>query len=202
MADCGFSSTDATMRHIFVIVAALASLLSSPVAQAVGRCRVMPLGCCVELSGVSLREPGRLTRYAVRNLGSNQADTVHTWFIPDYSRAYPLPLPAGATNVFTVTTDAPYGAVGDVMVQASQPISIELLNPVYPIYMPALMRPIHTPAPTPSPQPPIPPDGVPWCAGSTGTTRMGAICNDGFLSSATGSGACSGHGGVACWIGR
>jgi HYDIN/CFA65/VesB family protein len=30
-------------------------------------------------------------------------------------------------------------------------------------------------------------------------TRIGAICNDGTLSSATGSGACSSHGGVRCW---
>ena len=29
--------------------------------------------------------------------------------------------------------------------------------------------------------------------------RTGAICNDGWRSSATGSGACSGHGGVAYW---
>lgn len=29
--------------------------------------------------------------------------------------------------------------------------------------------------------------------------RIGAICNDGWTSSATGSGACSHHGGVSCW---
>lgn len=39
------------------------------------------------------------------------------------------------------------------------------------------------PAPTPSP----------------GRYRIGAVCRDGTLSSATGSGACSQHGGVACW---
>jgi hypothetical protein len=30
--------------------------------------------------------------------------------------------------------------------------------------------------------------------------RVGAICNDGWHSSATGSGACSHHGGVDHWI--
>jgi hypothetical protein len=29
--------------------------------------------------------------------------------------------------------------------------------------------------------------------------RVGAMCNDGTESSATGSGACSHHGGVECW---
>jgi hypothetical protein len=29
--------------------------------------------------------------------------------------------------------------------------------------------------------------------------RVGAVCNDGTSSSATGSGACSHHGGVSCW---
>lgn len=29
--------------------------------------------------------------------------------------------------------------------------------------------------------------------------RIGAVCNDGTTSTATGSGACSHHGGVSCW---
>jgi hypothetical protein len=29
--------------------------------------------------------------------------------------------------------------------------------------------------------------------------RIGAVCNDGTSSKATGSGACSHHGGVSCW---
>ncbi len=29
--------------------------------------------------------------------------------------------------------------------------------------------------------------------------RTGALCNDGTTSTATGSGACSHHGGVSCW---
>ena len=33
-----------------------------------------------------------------------------------------------------------------------------------------------------------------------GAYRIGAICNDGTQSSATGSGACSWHGGVSCWL--
>jgi len=39
--------------------------------------------------------------------------------------------------------------------------------------------------------------------GSTAQTptrhRVGAICRDGWNSTATGSGACSHHGGVSCW---
>ena len=36
---------------------------------------------------------------------------------------------------------------------------------------------------------------------ATQTTRhrIGAVCNDGTSSTATGSGACSHHGGVSCW---
>ena len=30
--------------------------------------------------------------------------------------------------------------------------------------------------------------------------RVGAVCNDGWKSSATGSGACSHHGGVDYWV--
>ncbi len=30
--------------------------------------------------------------------------------------------------------------------------------------------------------------------------RIGALCNDGTESGATGSGACSHHGGVNCWL--
>lgn len=33
----------------------------------------------------------------------------------------------------------------------------------------------------------------------SGRHRVGALCNDGTTSSATGSGACSHHGGVQCW---
>ena len=33
-----------------------------------------------------------------------------------------------------------------------------------------------------------------------GGYRVGAICNDGWHSGATGSGACSHHGGVSCWL--
>lgn len=35
---------------------------------------------------------------------------------------------------------------------------------------------------------------------STSKTRVGAICNDGTKTDATGSGACSHHGGVKEWI--
>lgn len=37
-------------------------------------------------------------------------------------------------------------------------------------------------------------------AGMTQRQRVGAICNDGTQSEATGSGACSHHGGVKCWL--
>jgi hypothetical protein len=46
-----------------------------------------------------------------------------------------------------------------------------------------------TPSPTPTPTPTPTPGGF----------RVGAICKDGTPSTATGSGACSSHGGVACW---
>lgn len=36
--------------------------------------------------------------------------------------------------------------------------------------------------------------------GSHKGKRVGAICKDGWRSSATGSGACSGHGGVDHWL--
>lgn len=42
-----------------------------------------------------------------------------------------------------------------------------------------------------APPPSVPPP--------TGRYRLGARCRDGSLSSATGSGACSHHGGVSCW---
>lgn len=32
------------------------------------------------------------------------------------------------------------------------------------------------------------------------TNRVGAVCNDGTTSNATGSGACSSHGGVDYWL--
>lgn len=37
-------------------------------------------------------------------------------------------------------------------------------------------------------------------ANSAQRVRVGAICNDGTTSTATGSGACSHHGGVSCWL--
>jgi competence protein ComEC len=46
------------------------------------------------------------------------------------------------------------------------------------------------PAPAPAPTPPPSPGG---------RYRIGAVCRDGTLSTATGSGACSSHGGVSCW---
>ncbi len=45
----------------------------------------------------------------------------------------------------------------------------------------------YTPTPTPTPTP-------------TAGSRIGAICRDGWRSSATGRGACSHHGGVAQWL--
>jgi hypothetical protein len=37
-------------------------------------------------------------------------------------------------------------------------------------------------------------------AAQSGRHRIGAMCNDGTASKATGSGACSHHGGVSCWL--
>lgn len=56
-------------------------------------------------------------------------------------------------------------------------------------------EPTHTPGPTREPKPTAAP-------APGGGQRIGAICRDGTRSSATGSGACSGHGGVDHWIYR
>ena len=45
------------------------------------------------------------------------------------------------------------------------------------------------PVPDPDPAPPF-----------RFEVRTGAVCNDGWVSQATGSGACSWHGGVAYWL--
>jgi hypothetical protein len=42
-------------------------------------------------------------------------------------------------------------------------------------------------------------DGTYECA-SNANNRVGAICNDGTRSNSTGSGTCSGHGGVRTWL--
>jgi hypothetical protein len=68
--------------------------------------------------------------------------------------------------------------------------------------------PTTTPEPEPAPVPePVPDEEeVPdeeWQAPDDGeviTARVGARCVDGNLSMATGSGACSHHGGVAAWL--
>ena len=39
-------------------------------------------------------------------------------------------------------------------------------------------------------------DAVAWC----NKVRVGAVCNDGWISSSTGSGTCSWHGGVNYWL--
>jgi hypothetical protein len=49
-------------------------------------------------------------------------------------------------------------------------------------------------------------DSDPVSSGSDGGngsgTRIGAVCNDGTTTDATGSGACSHHGGVKYWLYR
>jgi carbohydrate-binding DOMON domain-containing protein len=52
------------------------------------------------------------------------------------------------------------------------------------------VQPIIAPTSSPTTNPAIPPSGV----------RIGAVCRDGTTSTATGSGACSHHGGVAYWL--
>lgn len=60
------------------------------------------------------------------------------------------------------------------------------------------------PAPTVEPTVATPPQpaytGLPECQGLPGGARYGATCGDGSRSGATGSGACSHHGGVAQWL--
>ncbi len=43
-------------------------------------------------------------------------------------------------------------------------------------------------------------DSNPTSSGDCPNGRSGAVCNDGTTSSATGSGACSKHGGVNHWL--
>lgn len=65
---------------------------------------------------------------------------------------------------------------------------------------PALAAPpAAPPAADPAPQPTPPPAADPTPAPPSGR-RIGAICRDGSHSNATGSGACSHHGGVREWI--
>jgi hypothetical protein len=77
---------------------------------------------------------------------------------------------------------------------------------------PPTTPPTTTPEPEPAPVPVPVPEPVPdeeevpdeeWQAPDDGeviTARVGARCVDGNLSTATGSGACSHHGGVAAWL--
>jgi hypothetical protein len=62
------------------------------------------------------------------------------------------------------------------------------------------LRRLPEPAPDPADQPD--PDPAPDADSDGGiiTGRVGARCVDGNLSSATGQGACSHHGGVAAWL--
>jgi len=74
----------------------------------------------------------------------------------------------------------------------------------------ATLRPTAIPTTVPTitalPTPPPPPTArptrvpVPANAGPASGTRIGAICQDGTRSSATGRGACSHHGGVDHWL--
>lgn len=76
---------------------------------------------------------------------------------------------------------------------------------------PATIKPIPTSTPPPTPARPattLPPTPKPAVssasssAESSCTVRTGAVCNDGTTSTATGQGACSGHGGVKYWTCR
>lgn len=64
---------------------------------------------------------------------------------------------------------------------------------------PTLAPPVISPPPADAPAPPPPPAAEPTPKPSSGR-RIGAICNDGTRSNATGRGACSHHGGVREWI--
>lgn len=76
-------------------------------------------------------------------------------------------------------------------------------------YLPMVVNPpVATPAPTNTPTsaplsaPTNTPTGVPLPTAPPTQHRIGAICRDGTRSTATGSGACSHHGGVAYWLYR
>jgi len=66
-----------------------------------------------------------------------------------------------------------------------------------------VLSPVPTKSTPRSPSPSLPPTLTPKpTISSPGTTLVGAICMDGTTSDATGSGACSHHGGVKQWIYR
>ena len=92
------------------------------------------------------------------------------------------------------------------------------LRVVYPGAAPAYVQPKLSQTPAPYTQPAVAgsasshsqitqPNARPTTTLNTGlavagnvSSRIGAICNDGWRSHATGSGACSHHGGVSCWL--
>jgi hypothetical protein len=201
------SRAQSVARGSLLVLAFLAAMTLGVVLAADGnRCDPQQhTGNCVELPNVQGRRNGGASRYAVRNLSPLPANTVHTWVISDATYVLNSGLvSAASTQIHTVTHDSyPQlaGAVGYIVVRADQQITIVRLSDVYWNQMPLVMRPAPTPT-APSNPLPVPPGDRPWCAGSTGTIRIGAICIDGTISTATGKGACSFHQGVACWIGR
>lgn len=60
----------------------------------------------------------------------------------------------------------------------------------------AAPQPTAAPTAAPTQQPTV----APTATATPASARTGAVCNDGTSTTATGGGACSGHGGVAYWL--
>jgi hypothetical protein len=101
------------------------------------------------------RVNGASSRYAIQNLSSETASTVHRFIISDTGAIYVLnsTLLPGATGIYTVSAGVLSGVTGDIVVRADQPITLTVLSPVRWLYVPALTVPISTPQPTATPRP-------------------------------------------------
>ena len=136
-------------------------------------------------------------------LGGAPSDTSNLWpqpysaFLPDgrpvgartkdgYETSLKTKVCAGAITLAEAQRD-----IGDHWVHYYYGIAItvETVSPATPTSPPtAVPTPAPTAAPTAGPPTPVP------------GTRKGAVCKDGSTSTATGSGACSHHGGVDHWL--
>jgi hypothetical protein len=88
--------------------------------------------------------------------------------------------------------------VGDLVQNGSCPAIVQGISPPPAARAPQLAStavPVAAPALTAAPAY----SGPPGCQGATGA-RYGALCGDNTTSGATGSGACSHHGGVKTWL--
>lgn len=106
-------------------------------------------------------------------------------------------VPASATSSATATrTHTPEASLTPTLTLTGSPTRISVTAvPVQPTSAPVTIAPTILPTAPPTIAPTIPPAPT-----SGERVRTGAQCVDGTTSGATGSGACSSHGGVSCWF--